>query len=302
MKDCCVCRVAQPHASFPNRSKHRPEVTILNRIFSRFAQHATVVLSVALIASMNSAAQTVPPFSPLAATAETAVSQIAILDPADRPVSSSNDWLPDAPGIADDTARSPGHSSRPPASRTQELIDPGQDAPALTSGDKVLLGIRSTFSPFSAVGWVAAAGYSHLLNNSPNYGTDRGAFGQRLGAAAIRASTENLLSESVFAPIFHEDPRYYRLGPSHPIPARLLYAITRPLINRTDKGKNSVNFALLIGNLAGSELTYAYYPKSNRSQGEILETFGGSIGGSAFGYAIDEIFGDLARHLRGQRH
>ena len=245
------------------------------------------------------------PSSPtLAATTEAAANQIALLDPAAPLPSSSTDSLPDAPGLAtDDSASGPIHTkSRPPASRTQELIDPGQDAPALNSGDKVLLGLRSTFSPFAAVGWIAAAGYSHLLNNSPNYGTDRGAFGQRLGAAAIRASTENILSESVFAPIFHEDPRYYRLGPSHPLPARLLYAITRPLINRTDSGKNSVNFALLVGNLAGSELTYAYYPKQNRSQGEILETFGGSIGGSAFGYAVDELFGDLARHLRGQRH
>ena len=257
----------------------------------------------AIVASLSSAAQTVPSSPAFATTTEAVANQIAVLDTAGPLLSSSTDSLPDAPGIAtDDSPSGPVHTSRPPASRTQELIDPGQDAPALTGGDKVLLGLRSTFSPFSAVGWVAAAGYSHLLNNSPNYGTDRGAFGQRLGAAAVRATTENLLSESVFAPIFHEDPRYYRLGSSHPLPARLLYAITRPLINRTDSGKNSVNWALLVGNLAGSELTYTYYPKQNRSQGEILETFGGSIGGSAFGYAIDEIFGDLARHLRGQRH
>ena len=188
----------------------------------------------------------------------------------------------------------------PTASHTQEVIEPGQDAPVLDTGNKVLLGLRSSFSTFAAVGWISAAGYEHVLNQSPNYGTDRGAFGQRIGASAIRASTEDIFSESVFAPIFHEDPRYYRLGHSRSVPVRLLYAITRPLINRTDSGKNSVNFALLAGNLAGAELTYTYYPQSNRSQGEILETFGGSVGGSAFGYAVDELFGDLTRklHLR----
>jgi hypothetical protein len=185
----------------------------------------------------------------------------------------------------------------PTASHTQEIIEPGQSAPTLDTGNKVLLGLKSSFSPFAALGWLSAAGYEQLLNESPNYGTDRGAFGQRLGASAIRAGTEDFLSESVLAPVFHEDPRYYRLGPTHSLPARLLYAITRPLINRTDKGNNSVNFALLAGNLAGAELTYAYYPQSNRSQGEILETFGSSVGGSAFGYAIDELFGNFNRKL-----
>lgn len=217
--------------------------------------------------------------------------------------------LPDAPRVPENTL-APGNAAGDPApagtledaTHTQEIIEPGQPAPTLTSGNKVLLGLRASFTPYSAVGWIAAAGYEQLLNGSPNYGTDRGAFGQRLGAAAIRASTENILSESVFAPIFHEDPRYYRLGPGHSFAARLVYSITRPLVNRTDSGKNSINLALLAGNLAGSELTYVYYPQSNRSQKEIFETFGGSIGGSAFGYAIDELFGNLAGKLRGQHN
>jgi hypothetical protein len=181
----------------------------------------------------------------------------------------------------------------PSASHTQEIIDPGQDAPSLSSGDKVLLGLRSSFSPLSALGWISAAGYEQLLNGSPNYGTDRGAFGERLGASFLRATSENLFSESILAPIFHEDPRYYILGSSHSIPARLLYAATRPLINRTDSGRNAPNFALLAGNLAGAELTYAYYPQPNRSQSEILSTFGSSIGGSAFGYVVHEFYDDL---------
>lgn len=218
------------------------------------------------------------------------------MNPAEEvPVSSLDLSLPEAPHAAwaPVTASVAAPSAWPAASHTQELIQPGQEAPSLTSGDKVLLGIRSAFSPFAIVGWLSAAGYEQAFNNSPNYGTDRGAFGQRLGASALRAGSEDILSESVFAPLFHEDPRYYKLGRSHRVPARLLYAITRPLINRTDSGRNSVNFALLAGNLAGAELTRTYYPQSNRSQSEILETFGGSIGGSAFGYAVYEFLGNF---------
>jgi hypothetical protein len=230
--------------------------------------------------------------------------------------SSAELLLPDAPGIvSENSARSnnsralpaaepfsqsvtSSNPSRPEASHTQEIIDPGQHAPSLNSGDKVLLGLRSSFSPLSAIGWVASAGYEQLLNGSPNYGTDRGAFGQRLGASFIRATSENLLSESIFAPILREDPRYYRLGKGHSFPSRVVYSITRPLVNRTDKGTNMINFAQLGGNLGGAEMTYLYYPKSNQSQGELLETFGGSVGGNALGYFVHEFWGDFADMVR----
>ena len=122
------------------------------------------------------------------------------------------------------------------ASHTQKYLEPGQVAPTLTANDKVLLGLRDAFSLFSASGWLASAGYEQLVNGSPNYGTDRGAFGQRLGAAAVRDITEGVICDSVMTPILHEDPRYYRLGPSHNFFVRAIYAATRPVITRTDGG------------------------------------------------------------------
>lgn len=230
---------------------------------------------------------TAVPDSPLALTA--ANQGAPVREAGDS--SSSELALPDAPGSHDAVGTHAG--TPPPASRTQEIIDPGQEAPTLNSGDKVLLGLKSSFSPYAAIGWLSSAGYEQVTNTSPNYGTDRGAFGQRLGAAALRAITEDALSESVFAPIFHEDPRYYRMGNSHNLAVRILYAGTRTIINRTDKGNNSINFALLAGNFAGSELAYTYYPRPNRSQRELLETFGGSVGGSALGYVVDELLGSF---------
>jgi hypothetical protein len=266
--------------------------TIFISITKTLLVSAAFSVSFTIVASSTAIAQSSTPVVELALSSS--VTPVGALE--DVSVSSSDLHLPEAPHVADDavTASIAAAPSWPTASHTQELVHPGQEAPVLSSGDKVLLGFRSAFSPFAVVGWLSAAGYEQALNGSPNFGTDRGAFGQRLGASALRASTEDVLSESVFAPLLHEDPRYYKLGPSHSVPVRLLYAITRPLINRTDSGRNSVNVALLAGNLAGAELTHTYYPQSNRSQREILETFGGSIGGSAFGYAVYEFFGNFA--------
>jgi hypothetical protein len=168
--------------------------------------------------------------------------------------------------------------------------------PTLDAGDKVLLGLRDAVSPFAAVGWLASAGYEQALNGNPNYGTDRGAFGQRLGAAALRDMSEGVFTDSVLSPVFHEDPRYYRMGPSHNFFIRLVYAGTRPIIGRTNGGHTTINFASLGGNLAGSALASAYYPPINRGFTQTMETFGGSLGGSAVGDVVSEFLSDVV-HL-----
>ena len=162
----------------------------------------------------------------------------------------------------------------------------------MTVRDKVLGGMVNSVSFYSATGWLAAAGWEQLWNSSPNYGTDSGAFGQRLGAAALRGVSEGVFSNSLFAPLFHEDPRYYVMGRGHPFFKRLVYSGTRAIITRTDSGHNTPNFSLIAGNLAGSALTIPYYPPLNTSFKEVMITFGGSVGGSALGFVVDEFIVD----------
>ena len=171
-------------------------------------------------------------------------------------------------------------------------IAPGEIADPMSVHDKVVGGLKDSVSLFSATGWLAAAGWEQLWNDSPNYGTDAGAFGQRLGAAAIRGISEGVFSDSLFAPLFHEDPRYYIMGPGHPFFKRLVYAGTRAIITRTDSGHTTPNFALIAGNAAGSALTIPYYPAMNTTFGQVAATFGGSLGGSALGFVVDEFIVD----------
>ena len=170
----------------------------------------------------------------------------------------------------------------------------------MTVSDKVVGGLKDSVSLFSAAGWFASAGWEQLTNGSPNYGTDKGAFGQRLGAAAIRDISEDVFAESLFAPVFHEDPRYYIMGKGHNFFKRAIYAGTRTIITRTDSGRATPNFALLAGDAAGSALTIPYYPALNTSFTEVAKTFGGSIGGNALGFVVTEFIDDALQlvHLK----
>ena len=194
----------------------------------------------------------------------------AVLAPA---VSSDEAALPDAPEASSSlapaagmqTASSLARTTPPIAGKYDTVILPGQTAARLTVHDKVVYGIKDSFSPISLFGWVLSAGYEQVTDGSPNYGVVPGntqtgkSFAQRLGASAARSTSETLFSESVLAPILHEDPRYYAKT-NRNFFYRVIYAGTRPLITRTDGGRTTVNLSSLGGNLAGAALTPAYYP------------------------------------------
>jgi hypothetical protein len=255
------------------------------------------------------------------ATAQSAPANRAAVQPANRIPAEAVLELPDAPGyssssIAATPAPDTAPSAQPPAdarqpysaaasnpratspdpdpartqatSRYDQYIDPHEIAPPLAPRDKVLLSLRATVTPYQFLSIVSAAGWEHLENSSPNYGTNSEAFAQRVGAAAARRTSGLLLSDGVFAPLLHEDPRYYQLGPQHSIVARTTYAISRVFVTRKDDGGATPNLSLFLGNAATTALTNAYYPQSNRSFKQTAEDYGGSFGGAAFGLVVRE--------------
>ena len=118
------------------------------------------------------------------------------------PSSSSMD-IATSPAAPDDASDGQTSTAAPPKKHAPHLkmtIAPDEIADPMTVKEKVVGGLIDSVSFFAATGWIAAAGWEQLWNDSPNYGTDAGAFGQRLGAATIRGISEGVLSESFFAP------------------------------------------------------------------------------------------------------
>jgi hypothetical protein len=227
------------------------------------------------------------------------------LDLPDSPgtlLSSSTNFADAASGSTDpeDTAidQTPAKAALQHAPHLRMIIAPGEIADPMTVHDKIVSGFKNSVSLSSAAGWLSTAGWQQLRNSRPNYGTDAGAFGQRLGAATVRATSEGLFRESLFAPLFHEDPRYYIMGKGHPFFKRLVYAGTRSIITRTDSGHATPNFARLAGNATGSALTIPYYPAQNRTFSAVASTFGGSLGGSALTFIVDEFLVDALVDLK----
>jgi hypothetical protein len=195
----------------------------------------------------------------------------------------------------------PASTSRVVVSRYSKYIPADAAAPQIHGREKLILGARDLYSAGNFLDIAFSAGWEHLTNSEPNYGTNSKAFAQRVGAAAIRETTEGILTDGVFSVMLHEDPRYFVLGPRFGLVHRTVYAITRPLVTRdSTNGHKTVNGGLLLGYAASAALTVAYYPQSNRNFHDVASTFGGSIGGAALGFAIDEFYDQAleAVHLK----
>ena len=218
----------------------------------------------------------------------------------------SSSTLPDAPSFASpqdgpdkttETSRPLPPASPRVASPYDMTVAPGQVGPPQTRRDQVIAGIKDTVSPFTFGGEIISAGYSHIANGSPNYGTNAPAFGSRAGASFARGASQNIFSETILAPVLREDSRYYQLGSSVPFFSRLFYAGTRPLVTRTESGRHTPNISLLGGYLGAAYLTRTYNPVLNQSNSEVLKIYGTSLGGAAVGYVVTEFLPDTLSFL-----
>lgn len=193
-------------------------------------------------------------------------------------------------------ARTP--DNRPVAPLYTKYIPPDWAYQPIHGREKLILGARDLYSPANIAGFFVSAGYSHLNNGQPNYGTDRGAFGERLGAAALRETAQGIFTDGVFAVMFHQDPRYFGEGRRYNVLHRALYAATRPIIVRTTNGTGStVNSSLLAGYAAAAVLNLAYYPSVNRNTKDVFSSYGGSLGGAALGFVVQEFSSDALELL-----
>jgi hypothetical protein len=257
----------------------------------------SVFLTIALFGAMV-------PFSMAQQVAEIPASTEAMLTLPAAPA------LPDSPGtvlisssdaMADADAQAAATSTTGPARATVgphiKLIASDQLAPPQTAGNKVVMGLRDTVTPFSAIGWLFSAGWSHLIDGSPNYGTNSEAFAKRLGAAAALSTSRGVFIDCILGPAFHQDTRYYQLGQDHKFFNRVVYASTRSIIGKTDGGRDIPNYASLIGGAGGAALTLTYYPETNQNGGQVATTFATGIGSAVLSNLFSEFGGDIIRAL-----
>lgn len=159
-------------------------------------------------------------------------------------------------------------------------VNSGQPIHPLSDGQKLRFWLHLETQPVSFVPYFVGASFEQGIDGDPKFGTDSGAYGERLGAAAIRDASMRFFVSSFFPVVLHQDPRYYRLARKRIVP-RGLSAGEQALVTHTDSGRVVPNYSDILGHLAACALILTYYPAPSANGRVVVEAWATSIAGDA---------------------
>jgi hypothetical protein len=169
------------------------------------------------------------------------------------------------------------------------------DAVSMSPGQKMGLAFRSSIDPVTFASGFLAAGYHEALNQDPGFGWGIEGYGKRSGAAYLDAFDGTIIGNGILPIIFHQDPRYFRLGHGT-VRHRLLYSLATNVICPHDNTRKwEPNYSNVLGNVVSGAISNLYYPSSNSGIGQ---TFGNGMivtAEGAIASAFDEFWPDISR-------
>ena len=175
-----------------------------------------------------------------------------------------------------------------------------KSARPLTAHGKWRLFVKDKTDPFT-IGWVAfEAGLAQANNDLSGYGQGAAGYGKRFGAGLADETAAGFFGTFLFPSVLHQDPRYYRLG-AGPFKKRLGHALIRPVLTHKDSGGRAFNWSGILGSIATSSVSNAYYPEGNRGVGTTFSRVGMSIPFSMIDELFNEFGPDLEKKMSGKK-
>jgi Carboxypeptidase regulatory-like domain len=161
------------------------------------------------------------------------------------------------------------------------------NAAPLSPKQKFQLAWKSTLDPVNIVLTAATAGLAQAGDLYSGYGQGAAGYGKRFGAAYGDFLIGTYLGDAVFPSLFKQDPRYFYKGVGSNR-SRLGYALANAVICKGDNGHWQMNYSYLLGDLAASGISNAYYPAENRGVGLTLENAAIGVGATAAANVLQE--------------
>ncbi len=165
------------------------------------------------------------------------------------------------------------------------------------TGEKFKLAVNNSWSLATIGVALAGAGFGQAIDSPEGYGQGADGYAKRFGAGMARAASENLFGTFAIASIMREDPRFY-VRKNLSFGQTVKYSAVRVVFTRSDSGKRVVNYAGLLGPLAGEFLANTYYPEGNRDVSSALIRYAGDLGWRFGGNMMRQYWPSINRKLR----
>ncbi|MBS1800437.1 MAG: hypothetical protein JSS95_11480 [Acidobacteria bacterium] len=128
------------------------------------------------------------------------------------------------------------------------------------------------------------------------YGPGLKGFGKLAGISMLQNATAEFFGTFAVPSLVHQDPRYYRMR-DRPVGRRILYAITRSYVSRSDTGKTIPNYGTLAAYPIVAELSNLYVPGIQSDGASTAERIATGLALDPVNNLVNEFLPDVARHI-----
>ncbi len=171
------------------------------------------------------------------------------------------------------------------------------DRRRLSARQKLELAVDESVAPSQFLGSVFTSAINQARDTPPGYGQGWDAYGERFGSSVATNTSSQVFGTFLLPSMLHQDPRYFVKAFGSPR-TRILYALERIVITRTDSGRSTFNWSGLMGALMAESLANSYLPDQERTAGKTFERYGVRIGFSALDNVVKEYWPTIFRSLR----
>jgi hypothetical protein len=171
----------------------------------------------------------------------------------------------------------------------------------LSAKTKFALSLKTMSDPvtISFIGAMALIGQAR--NSDPSYGQGLQGYAKRVGTFYADTGIGTLMTNSVFATLLHQDPRYFQLGKGgtwH----RLKYSVSQIFVTRSDSGERQFNYSEIVGNAVAAGISNAYHPSDQRTLANTVSVWGTDIMLNALCNVAKEFWPDIRRKIHKQKN
>ena len=134
---------------------------------------------------------------------------------------------------------------------------------SLSAGEKLRLWVVDSIDPINFLAAGFSAGLDQAQNSDPPYGQGAAGYGKRYGAELADHASGGFFGIFLYPTIFHQDPRYYRLGQGS-TGHRLVHALEHRFVSYNDAGKRTVNYSEWFSAVSTNLVGNLYHPGNAR--------------------------------------
>ena len=173
-------------------------------------------------------------------------------------------------------------------------VSAGSQLPPQSAKEKLLNATQDSFDYSSFIFVGTLAGVAQAQRSTKEFGQGSLGYGRYYWHILADQTDENYFVEGFMPILIRQDTRYYTLGRGGLL-KRVLYAMSRATVTRTDDGLPTPNYSEVIGAGAAAGLSNLYYPSRERTWTKTGQRWATNVGLDVFALTFKEFWPDLDR-------